>query len=144
MRKFLGFLTIAILITGGTAHACPPLSPTTSAPVFAPLPPWSPMYYCAASQAPQSIGDLTYAGWAKHVQVCSRTCSYAPISPSDPSSPLIEVECGPGYHPASYFVDPPQPPSGKAAISLKSATCNDLAPPKAAATPVPHWRNLSG
>lgn len=140
MRKFLGFLAIAIVITGGTAYACPQGSSTASAPVFNPLPAWSPMYYCAASQAPQTIGDLTYPGWAKHVQVCSRTCSYEPIAPSDPNSPLIEVNCGPGYHAATYFVDPPQPPAGHPALTLKTATCSDLAPPKAAATPIPHVR----
>ena len=136
MRKFLVSLAIAFFISSGVASACPSNS-VASAPIFAPLPRFSSTYYCAASPAPQSIGDLSYAGWAKHVRVCTRMCSYAPLSPSDPNSPLIETSCGPGYHDSAYYVEPPQPPAGYAAVHLKNPSCNDLAPPKAAETPHP-------
>lgn len=82
MRKFLGILAIAFLICGGKAYACPPNS-NGSARIFSPLPRFSMTYYCAASPAPQSVGDLSYAGWARHVQVCTRMCSYAALVPDD-------------------------------------------------------------
>lgn len=137
MRKFLVSLAIAIIVSTGTAYACPPNSTSSSAAVFSPLPRFGAAYYCAASPAPQSVGDLSYAGWAKHVQVCTRMCSYQPLSPNDPNSPLIETSCGPGYHDASYYVEPPAAPTGFAAIKLKNPSCSDLAPPKAASTPRP-------
>lgn len=138
MRKFLGSLAVAIFVCTGNAYACPQVTSASTAPVFPALPRWSPTYYCAASPAPQTIGDLSYAGWAKHVQVCTRMCSYQQLSPGDPNSMLIETSCGPGYHDASYYVEPPQPPAGYAALKLKNPSCSELAPPRAAATPHPH------
>jgi hypothetical protein len=137
MRKFLDILAIAFLIGGGTAYACPPNSAASSVKIFAPLPRQAGVYYCSTSPAPQSVGDLSYAGWARHVQVCTHWCSYEPMAPGVADSPLIETSCGPGYHDESYYVDPPQPPAGYTAINLKNPSCNALAPPKAASTPQP-------
>lgn len=137
MRKFLGCLAIVMFVCTGSAYACPQVSSASSPPIFATLPRWSPAYYCASSPAPQTIGDLSYAGWAKHVQVCTRMCSYEQLSPGDPNSMLIETNCGPGYHAATFYVEPPAPPAGYAALTLKNPSCGGLTPPKAGTPPTP-------
>jgi hypothetical protein len=138
MTRFFGALAIVMLISGGIAPAaCLPSSTAANVPSFPVLPPGSIMYYCAASQAPQNIGDLTYAGWAKHVQVCTTQCSYELASPSDPYSPLIATRCGPGWHAATYLVEPPPAPAKSVAVQLKTTTCSGLVPSKAPPQPAP-------
>lgn len=135
MTKLLGLLAIMIVGSSGIASACPPLS-TAAVPDFAPLPLGSSMYYCSASAQPQTVGDLAYADWAKHVQVCTTNCAYEAIAPGDPHSALIPVSCGAGRHAALFYVEPPTSTPGKA-LKLTNPSCNNLAPSKAPPQPAP-------
>lgn len=129
MTKFLGLLLTTMIGLSGVASACPPL-PNASVPDFAPIPLGSSVYYCSASAQPQTVGDLAYADWARHVQVCTTNCAYEPIVPGDPHSTLIPTACGAGRYAALYYVEPPTGTPGKK-LRLTNPSCNNLAPSKA-------------
>lgn len=128
MKKFLGVLGFLVLLNWATAAACPPASTSYSAVSLPALPYGGDMYYCAVSAAPTTIGDLTAAGWAKNVQICSRTCSYERMDPSDPHSLLIPGNCGPGLHDMTYYVQPPAGHPGRATMQLTDPSCKASAP----------------
>jgi hypothetical protein len=137
MSRFLGSFALLISLSWGLAGACP-FTPSASGnlPV---LGVGSPLYYCAnntgllGSQEPPKIGDLSPAGWASHVQICNKDCSYAPIVPTDPQSDLMPVSCGGGFHDTQYYVEPPPMPKGVTAIKIANPGCTGTAPSKAPA-----------
>lgn len=138
MTKFLGLLLTTMIGLSGIAAACPAVQ-TASVPDFAPLPLGSSVYYCSASAQPQTVGDLAYAAWAQHVQVCSTNCEYEPIVPGDPHSALIPTACGAGRFAATYFVEPPTSTPGKK-LTLTNPACKNIAPEKAPPQPAPSSR----
>ena len=98
-------------------------------------------YYCAASPDVSTVGDLTPAEWAKHVQVCTTNCSYEPIVPGDPQSRLMPVGCGLGWHSTAYLVEPPRQATALSTGLVDS--CKGLVPPKAPA-PAPSPSGVRG
>jgi hypothetical protein len=144
MRLFC--LTLAILFTAnvGVAGAACTKAPAVSIQQFAPLSPAGGSiqpYYCAASPAALSVGDLSPSEWLKRVQVCTTNCTYQPANPSDPRSTLMSMGCGPGYHSIAYYVDPPRQPVRTATSISDSCVSNGLVPSKGApASPRPNYR----
>lgn len=136
MRLLSFFLAILfsaapIIANASCSKATPP-----STPQFAPLglragggiqP-----YYCAASPAALSVGDLSPAEWGKRVQVCTTNCSYEPMSPTDPRSTLIATSCGSGWHDTQYYVEVPKFQQSRTSL-VDSCVSNALSPPKGAA-----------
>jgi hypothetical protein len=138
MRFLSMFLALSFLAVPGLAYAsCTPSAPAT----VAQLPPLMGAgiggggviqpYYCAVSPAALSVGDLSANEWAKHVQVCTTNCTYEPMSPGDPHSMLIPATCGAGYHPTTYYVEPPRFNSQKGKL-LKSCLSSGEVPAKGA------------
>jgi hypothetical protein len=137
MRVLSMFLALSFLAVPALAHAsCTPSAPTT----VAQLPPLMGAgigggaiqpYYCAASPAALSVGDLSPNEWAKRVQVCTTNCSYEPMSPGDQHSMLIPTSCGTGYHPTTYYVEAPHYNSQSGKL-LKSCLSSGVLPSKGA------------
>jgi hypothetical protein len=138
MRLFSILLAILFSAAPAIAQAsCTKASPP-SLPQFAPLvlrPGGGGIqpYYCAASPAAMSVGDLSPSEWAKRVQVCTTNCTYEPMSPTDPRSMLIATSCGGGYHTTEYYVDLPKFSKQGSTGLVDSCIGNSLMPPKGAA-----------
>jgi hypothetical protein len=144
MRLLSMFLALSFLATPALAHASCNPPPSGS---IAQLPPLMGAgggiggegaiqpYYCAASPAALSVGDLSPNEWAKHVQVCTTNCSYEPLSPNDQHSMLIATACGAGYHPTTYYVEPPR--FSAQSTKLFKSCLNDGTPPSKGAPPAP-------
>jgi hypothetical protein len=143
MRLLSIFLAILFSAAPAIANASCTKAAAPSLPQFAPLtlrvgggiqP-----YYCAASPAAVTVGDLTPIEWGKRVQVCTTNCSYQAISPTDPRSPLISTGCGPGYHSTEYYVELPNFSKQGSNALVDSCLSNSLVPAKGAA-PAPSPR----
>ena len=140
MRIFSVVLLFLLSASQAAAQAaCATPAPVAAIPQMPPLLPGGGIqsYYCSASPAIQTVGDLTPADWAKHVQVCTTNCFYEPVSPGDAQSRLMPVGCGPGWHNPVYLVEPPRP-----TVTVKTGlvdSCKGLVPSKAAdPAPTPH------
>ena len=145
MRTFPIVLAVLLCASQTAAQA----ACATPAPIAIPqLPPLMPgngiqSYYCAASPAASTVSDLTPSEWAKHVQVCTTNCSYEPVVPGDPQSPLIPAGCGRGWHSTAYLVEPPRRETAMRTGLVDS--CKGLVPSKAPApapspSGAPHMR----
>lgn len=132
MRKFSIVLAFLLCATQTAAHAACATPPPMGIPQMPPIVPGIGVqsYYCAASPAVSTVGDLTPAEWVKHVQICTTNCSYEPIVPGDPQSRLWPVGCGPGWHGTAYLVEPPRTAVVKTGLV---DSCKGLVPPKAPA-----------
>lgn len=139
MRQFSTILAILFLVNAnaGTAAAACTKAQAVTIQQFPPLMGGSNSiqpYYCAASPAALSVGDLSPTEWAKRVQVCTTNCSYEPISPTDPRSTLIATSCTPGgQHSTQYYVDVPKFSSNGSNSLVDSCQSNALLPSKGAA-----------
>jgi hypothetical protein len=137
MRLLSIFLAILFSAAPSIAQAACTKASAPSLPQFAPLAlrPGGGIqpYYCAASPAVLSVGDLSPVEWGKRVQVCTTNCSYQPMSPTDPRSALIATSCGPGWHGTQYYVDLPRWPKQSGTGLVDSCVSNSLLPPKGAA-----------
>jgi hypothetical protein len=146
MRLFSIFLAILVSAIPAVANAsCTKAPPAPSLPQFAPLMlrPGGAIqpYYCAASPAALSVGDLSPSEWGKRVQVCTTNCTYEPMSPTDPRSALIATSCGSGYHDTQYYVQMPNWSKQASNSLVDSCLSNSLQPSKGAApSPSPHPR----
>jgi hypothetical protein len=145
MRLFSILLAILFSAAPALANAACTKASAPSLPQFAPLvlragggiqP-----YYCAASPAALSVGDLSPAEWGKRVQVCTTNCSYEAMSPMDPRSALFATSCGPGWHDTQYYVELPRFPKQSGSALVDSCVSNSLVPPKGAAPSPPPHRN---
>jgi hypothetical protein len=89
------------------------------------LPVVSPMnqatYLCnnaAYGTDPPKLGDLSPQGQMLNAQVCDSNCSYHPLFPEDPDSPMIPVKC----YSARQLQDPMLPrPSQQYAVNGSAA-----------------------
>lgn len=138
MRLFA--ITLAILFTAnvGVAGAACTNAPAVSIQQFPPLTGHGiQSYYCAASPAAVTVGDLSPSDFLKRVQVCTTACTYQPANPMDPRSTLMAMGCGPGYHSADYYVDAPRVKAATANSMSSSCVSNSLLPPKGGTAPSP-------
>lgn len=137
MRLFSILLAILFSSAPAISNAACTKAAAPSLPQFAPLMLTSAggvqPYYCAASPAALSVGDLSPTEWAKRVQVCTTNCSYEAASPADPRSPLITAGCGPGWHDTRYYVEMPNFHKQGGNSLVDSCVSNNLVPPKGAA-----------
>lgn len=136
MAKFLAVFGVLVWASCSIAAACPSAPVQVSLPRLAPLitglASGGQLYYCMASAQSTRIGDLAPAEFAKNVQICNTSCSYAPMIPGDPHSLLIPMGCGPGWHDAAYLVEPPPAPKGPPTLKLTDPGCKTLVPSKGA------------
>jgi hypothetical protein len=68
---------------------------------------------------PPKLGDLSAQGQMMNMQVCDANCTYHPLFPEDPDSPMIPVKCYSGK-----TLDQPYSVNGNA-----SAMANNQGPP---------------
>src|SRR5579883_39987 len=120
MRSLPAILAAVLFLLNGSAALaitsnsnCPSLANQRNKQIPTVQPLGQPTYLCNnsafATDQPR-LGDLSPQGQMLNAQVCNSNCSYQPLFPNDPDSPVIPVKCyseremqQPGVAPAQTY-----------------------------------------